>query len=236
MRIEPEISGVGVVLLGDFNPAIFTPAWFALHGLLPESTADNANLQIAHSQVLVFSTEWLNLQVTTDRFAANTQREPHIRVRDLVVRVFKEHLYHTPLRAIGINREVHFRVAGPVEQDRIGRMLAPVEPWGSWREELELDGDHGGMTSLTMAQLRPAGRPPGGQVNVTVEPSVRIDGGRSGIRVSVNDHYAVGSADTEGRTQLMGFLEDGFDSSIRRSDGVIDHIMSLATGREVRAS
>ena len=36
MRIEPEISGVSVVLLGDFNPAIFTPAWFALHGLLPE--------------------------------------------------------------------------------------------------------------------------------------------------------------------------------------------------------
>ena len=35
MRIEPEISGVAVVLLGDFNPAIFTPAWFAMHELLP---------------------------------------------------------------------------------------------------------------------------------------------------------------------------------------------------------
>ena len=51
MRIEPEISGVGVVLLGDFNPAIFTPAWFALHGLLPESAADNAELQIAQSRI-----------------------------------------------------------------------------------------------------------------------------------------------------------------------------------------
>ena len=40
MRIEPEISDVSVVLLGDFNPAIFTPAWFALHGLLPERVAD----------------------------------------------------------------------------------------------------------------------------------------------------------------------------------------------------
>ena len=34
MRIEPEISGVQVVLVGDFNPAIFTPAWFALYRLL----------------------------------------------------------------------------------------------------------------------------------------------------------------------------------------------------------
>ena len=32
MRIEPAISGVEVVLLGDFNPAIFTPAWFAIFG------------------------------------------------------------------------------------------------------------------------------------------------------------------------------------------------------------
>ena len=50
MRIEPEISGVSVVLLGDFNPAIFTPAWFALHDLLPESVADDADLRIAHRQ------------------------------------------------------------------------------------------------------------------------------------------------------------------------------------------
>ena len=42
MRIEPEISGVQIVLVGDFNPAIFTPAWFALYRLLPESVASSA--------------------------------------------------------------------------------------------------------------------------------------------------------------------------------------------------
>ena len=45
MRIDPEISGVGIVVLGSFNPAIFTPAWFALHGLLPKSVADSADLK-----------------------------------------------------------------------------------------------------------------------------------------------------------------------------------------------
>ena len=37
MRIEPETSGVSVVVLGTFNPAIFTPAWFELHGVLRAS-------------------------------------------------------------------------------------------------------------------------------------------------------------------------------------------------------
>lgn len=66
MRIEPEISGVGVVVLGDFNPAIFTPAWFALHDLLPRSVAENAGLQVAHQQVTAFDADWLHLQVTVD--------------------------------------------------------------------------------------------------------------------------------------------------------------------------
>lgn len=231
MRIEPEISGVAVVLLGDFNPAIFTPAWFVMHGLLPKAAADNADLQVAHRQVTAFSTDWLRLQVTSDRFVADTAQAPHIRVRDLVMRVFKEHLTHMPTRAMGINRTVHFRVASFAERDRIGRALAPVEPWGRWGVELGLDGEHGGMTSLTMSQIRPEGRPQGGRINVKVEPSSRIGDGRSGIFVEVNDHYAVHGTDTGGSSQLMGFLDRDFDTSIRRSDGIIDHIMSLAHGQ-----
>ena len=228
MRIEPEISGVAVVLLGDFNPAIFTPGWFAMHGLLPKAAAESADLQVAHRQVTAFSTDWLRLQVTSDRFAADTAQAPHIRVRDLVMRVFKEHLTHTPTRVMGINRRVHFRVGSLAERDRIGRALAPVEPWGRWGVELGLDGEQGGMTSLTMSQIRPEGRPKGGRINVKVEPSTRIGDGRSGVFVEVNDHYAVDGADTGGSSQLMGFLDRDFDTSIRRSDGIIYHVMSLA--------
>ena len=67
MRIEPEISGVSIVLLGQFNPAIFTPAWFMMHAILPKSVEANAKLQIAHPQVTVFASDWLQLEVATDR-------------------------------------------------------------------------------------------------------------------------------------------------------------------------
>ena len=227
MRIQPEIDGVAVVVRGDFNPAIFTPAWFALHGLLPAKAADSAELEIAHPQLTEFSTDWLHLHVTTDRFSADTAQAPHVRVRDIVARVFGELLAHTPLGVIGINRNVHFRTGGSDELDRIGRTLAPVEPWGRCGQELGLDGEHGGMTSLRMSQLRPEGRPPGGQINVTVEPSNRIGRG-SGVYVGVNDHYRIDPADARGRARLMSFLDDNFDASLQRSDAIIDHIMSLA--------
>ena len=120
MRIEPEISSVDVVLLGKFNPAIFTPAWFALHEVLPRGVAENADLKVAHSQLLLFSTEWLQIQVTPDRFQAETQQDPHVRLRDFVIRVFKELLFHTPIEAFGINRSVHFRAPTPAARDRVG--------------------------------------------------------------------------------------------------------------------
>lgn len=232
MRIEPEISGVSVVLLGDFNPAIFTPAWFALHGLLPEDVADNADLRIAHQQVTEFAADWLILQVAVDRFSIETLQAPHIRLRDLVVRIFKEHLHHTPLRAFGINRQVHFRVKSSAERNRIGRTLAPVEPWGAWRQDLGLDDEYSGMTSLTMSQVNPEGRPTGGQINVTVEPSNQISNRRIGVYVRVNDHYAGDNAELETAERLMQLFESSFDTSLERSNGIIDHIMSLAKPKE----
>lgn len=229
MRIEPEISGVAIVLLGNFNPTIFTPAWFAMLGLLPRSAADNADLQVAHGQLCSFSTEWLQLQVTPDRFQAGTQQAPHVRVRDLVLRVFREHLFHTPVRVIGINRDVHFPADSPEARDRLGRILAPVEPWKEIDEKFDPSKADSGLISLTMRQSNPKGRPPGGQINVKVEPSVRIGNGRLGVYVQVNDHYATDDATLDGREQLFDFLEEGFDLSIQNADMVVDHVMSLAT-------
>lgn len=225
--IQPEIDSAEVVVLGDFNPAIFTPAWFALHGLLSENAADSANLEIAGPALTRFSTDWLNFQATSSRFAVDTTQAPHSRVCDLVVRVFRERLDHMPLRALGINRRVHFQVGSLSDRDRIGRTLAPVEPWGWFGEELGSDGEEGGMTSLRMSQVRPKDRPPGGGINVVVEPSNRIGNGRLGVYVSVNDHYETDQSDARGNRQLIDYLERDFDESMRRSDRIIDQIISL---------
>ena len=231
MRIEPETSGVSVVVLGTFNPAIFTPAWFELHGLLPEGVEARAELKVAHAQVTAFTFDWLRLDVVVERLAVATTEAPYVRLCDLVARTFKEFLPHTPLRALGINRDVHFPVQSAAEADRIGRALAPVEPWGDVGRDLGFDGKHGGMTSLTMSQLRPEGRPTGGTVNVKVEPSKRLSPGL-GVFVSVNDHYALEGPSAGTAERLMETLLRNFDESLSRSDRIIDHLMSLASHPE----
>ena len=229
MRIKPEIDGVSIVVVGDFNPVIFTPAWFVLYGLLPESAAASAELAVVHPGLTHFQTDWLSLQVTVDRFSVETLLAPHIRVCDLVVRVFKECLHHVPLRAFGINRNVHFRVRDFDARDRIGRQLAPVEPWGAWAQRLGVSGHQGGMTSLTMRQVMVEGRPVGDHFNVTVEPSSRVEGA-PGVYAGVNDHYTVGGTEQHQSSsgRLMEILEQNFDSSLVYGENIIDHLMSLA--------
>ena len=227
MLIVPEISATSIVLVGHFNPAIFTPAWFELHRLLPEGTAEIASLEVAHAQATAFRAEWLHLNVMADRFSAETVQAPDVRVRDLVLRTFTEHLNHTPLSALGINRSVHYNVQSLQARDRIGRLLAPIAPWGPWAAELGLDGTHGGMTSLTMTQIDPDGRPAGGRINVKVEPSTRVGEGRTGVYVNVNDHYQFDADQPHATEAVIHVVENDFDASVQRSNALIDHIMSL---------
>ena len=97
MKIEPEIAGVSIVLAGHFNPAIFTPAWFGWHGLLPLKLVQSADKNVvAQPQISVFNAEWLNLEVLQRTFKISTTQSPVVRLRDLALRVFREHLPHTP--------------------------------------------------------------------------------------------------------------------------------------------
>ena len=227
MRIEPEIGGVAVVLLGSFNPAIFTPAWFVHRGLLPDRMEEGATLHVAHAEITVFDADWLHLEVRPDRLSANTAQDPYVRVRDLLVRTFGEHVQHTPIRAFGVNRTVHFRVRNMGVRDRIGCTLAPKTVWGAWGKCLEPRGEQGGMTSLTMTQVNPEGRSKGGRLNVTVEPSRKVGNGRDGIFVAVNDHFVVPDSQNDSAAGMVALLAQHFEESRRRSEGIIDHVMSL---------
>ncbi len=234
MRIKPEISGIYVVLNAreSFAPAIFTPAWFELHGLLPDGTSETANLGVSHRQVTVFETDWLNLEVNTNQFIASTNQEPFIRVRDLVLRVFRERLSQTPISALGINRDVHFKVGTAAEREHIGRQLAPLAPWGELGQELRLDELGAGMSSLTMSQHSRHNKTGDGQFNITIEPSRQIAADSTGVYVRVNHHYAIEDAEVDTTSHFMALLADNFETTHRHSDKMIDHIMALASTEE----
>ena len=185
-------------------------------------------MKIAQPQITAFSADWLELHTVTERFSISTTQPPFVRLRDLGVRIFRESLSHTPVHSMGINRQVHFLVSSPDERDRMGRLLAPVAPWGDWGRQLEPDGRHGGMTSLTMTQVNIEGRTPEGLINVTVQPSSRVGKPGTGVYVEVNDHYTVEDRKSRNATShLLDLLENEFEESIFRSEQIIDNLMSL---------
>ena len=226
MRIVPDISGMQVVLLGQFNPAIFSPAWFARNGLLREGVEESAQVQVIHPQIADFTADWLHVQVTNQQFIAETQQAPYSRLRELVVRTFSECVHHTPLTAFGVNRNVHFLASDAEARTRMEKVLVPPGPWSPCRDTLGLDSGHGGMNTVQVSHRRPEGRREGGQINVTVQPSMLVGEGLTGVFVGVNDHFVADQAEGSAR-HLMSVLAAEFNSSRNRSDEIIDHVMSL---------
>jgi len=229
MRIQPENSSVGIVLVGSMNAAIFHPAWFVVNNLLSKSDLDSADVELVHRDLAAFKVgDWLSVRVEPIRFIADSSEPPFVRLSDLVVKTFGEVLTHTPITQMGINRRVHFSVGDEATRNRIGQMLAPQEVWGEWGRSLaEMKNEkHGGMISLTMAQENLDDRE-AGRIRAKVEPSTLIKD-NSGIFVEVNDHYEVSDKkSSDGAARLTGLLGRQFDDSIKRSEWIIDQIMAL---------
>lgn len=227
MRIEPELSETSVVLLGNLNPRIFTPDWFVRNELLRPKDIETAEIEIVHSQVTKFRIDWFQLEVQTERFWVTTSQIP-VQLRDLVVRTFKEFLPHTPLRQLGINRNVHFKVDSFETRTRIGQTLAPPEAWGKWAPMIK-GGEHNkrsGMISIVMQQHMEDDRPKG-YTRTTVQPSTKV-GGELGIYVQVNDHFEVEAPEkVVGSEEVIDLLEMRFEKSVSRSEWIIDQVMSM---------
>jgi hypothetical protein len=228
LRIEPEISGVSIVLRGSFNPSIFQPFWMARQGLITDEAAAAANVSVIHPEISNFAIEpEFILQVQTDRFAINRATAPLVQVADLCSRIFGDILPHTPISTMGINRSVHFSVGSPQERDRIGMMIAPRGPWGFWGEELGSDDPYtsGGLQSMIMINKK-VGNREAGWIQAKIEPSQSIAKGESGIFMEINDHYAFKNTANDA-VAMMTILQNRFDASIAYSDKIIDQIMSL---------
>lgn len=205
-----EIEGISIVLLGDLNPKIIQPSWLAYQGLIAKSEAEAADVKIITPDVSVFKLEWLTLEVTRERYSASTTQSAFFEtVRDLVVGTFSI-LRHTPARAMGINREAHFRVSTVEQWNTLGDRWAPKE---SWKHVLEKPG----LRTLILDSPRPGKHP--GQVRVQVEPSARVD---PGVFCAINDHYAIEKDQIgSGCEILISILRDCWDESMDRSKEII---------------
>lgn len=209
--MQPSIQGHSIVLVGDFNPKIFQPLWFGSEELLRKREADGANIEIVHPEVVIFTLDWLRLEVTRERFSASTTLEAYDEVvRDLVLGTFKL-LRHTPLRKLGINREMHFMIASEDQWHKVGHTLAPKTTWEGLLE-------NPGMRAVVMEEAK---RRDGlkGYIRVYVEPSTKI---YPGVFLRVNDHFeAEDPKNVVGADQMTELLENHWSNSYSRSKHII---------------
>lgn len=164
----PEAENASIVLIGRFNPAIFHPEWFRRHDLLPEeeikAAEEQKNAVLTHSEVAVFQTGWLRLQVLPDRFEASTTRMDMLDpLRDLLIGVFSL-LAHTPARVMGINRQSHFSLPSADEWLRIMGRFSPLDAWNQVltapkHSEVVVVGERPAPFAFIRVRLLPSAQP-----------------------------------------------------------------------------
>ncbi len=216
MDRKPEIQGVSIVFVGSLNPQIFQPAWFFAQGLIRQEEQESAKIEVILPALTSFSTDWLSIQVTPEKFIARTAySRAYEWLRDLALGVFTL-LPHTPLRQLGLNRQYHFRIESDDAWHNIGHRLSPKEPWEAILEQP-------GMKKLTIQGIRPD--PYQGYINVSVEPSVKV---RPGAYVDINDHYeTTNKDDIVDCRELTTILEENWNISLKRSEEIAFSIASL---------
>jgi hypothetical protein len=217
-----EKEGFSIVVLGNFNPTIFQPRWFAVHNLIREDEADAAKVEIIHRDAAIFTTGWLTLQVTEGNFTILTQDPTKsLPLRDLAMGTFKL-LEHTPLAAFGFNGFGHCKAATEESWHAFGHHYAPKDSWEAVLKnagllKLELEGKREGYDDRI--QIRIESSPP----NLVI----------MGIMIAVNQHRditknAQGNDTTtqERNRAFLSGLQNDWDGFLQYAKEARNHLLA----------
>jgi hypothetical protein len=206
--VSELLDRTSIVLKGSFNPTIFQPAWFARHGLLRDTEADEAQVQIVHQQISDFKTGWLQVQATRDRFVAVSLNGGYeAPLLDFVISTFTL-LEHTPLSHLGMNREVQLQFDSIDRWHRFGHTLVPKGPWPKTLK-------NPGLLRVTIQGER---QEPGAFVTVTVTST-----GERRADIDINDHRAA----QEHGPPLLPVLRESWEEALAEGRRIVDDLLGL---------
>ncbi|MDX2143426.1 MAG: hypothetical protein SFV19_08730 [Rhodospirillaceae bacterium] len=221
-----------IVIRGAFNPLIFHPLWFAESQLIGSDEAKKATehngIKILHPDVTIWELDWLNIQVSKERFAATVKAEPYERVHDLVVGAFTV-LIHTPLRLVGINLETVFSAESAKHYHAIGDTLAPKSCWAALLGEFNAEKRAGGLRELVM-EHSPRADGLKGYIRTKVAPTPEDN---FDVLVEVNDHIEVAKepvtpgADPLNARDVLDIIQAHWLTSQKRSQAITDSIQAI---------
>jgi len=220
-----------IVVVGDFNPAIFSPDWLERNKLIGEGDAiaaregSQGRKPLVSHQATTFETDWFTLQVLENQFSLMSKGVLTPAFKDLSIGIFQL-LLHTPVKAVGLNFVGHFKLATQEEQHKIGDVFAPKGIWDTL-----YPGEYSGLEQLTI-RIQRGSRDSGSETNdekrITLQRSHNF---KHGICLSLNDHHDVTSGDDSNLTPaeiVAIIIDEQWEPTWKDSVRVFDQLLSMA--------
>jgi hypothetical protein len=216
----PEIEALNFVILGNFNPMIFHPAWFRSAGLIDEDQQAAAieNKIVVIPELARAKFPHVSIEATQHRLMAFTLHPGHFEIlRDFVKDIFRV-LPHTPVKKLGINLEEHWKYDSEDAWNQFGHKLAPKKTWQSFMNDP-------GLTSLTMLDKKGDSRERVFTVQISSSERVRP----WGVFFQTNYEHTLaaeaGQPSKSGPDLVKGIDED-YSEAVRRGKAAIQHLIN----------
>lgn len=211
-----QIYNLSVVILGDFNPVIIQPFWLSNKKLIREQEAQTAKVEIIHSDIVRYSLDWINIEITKDKLSFSSKQEPFFEpLKDLIISTFSI-LNETPMKAIGINHLKHFAIPDKKRHYKFGDALAPLSNFKDSLNDPRLlnleiieQNRRDGLKGVVRTRIYPS------DLNLKVPYGVAID---------VNDHYDITDVRTTSADEMIKILNEYWISSRKRSEEIIENL------------
>jgi hypothetical protein len=187
MSASYEIFGASIVVLGAFNPPLLSLDWFNKNALVGDGDAGAArgrNDYVVTRQISRFQTDLAVFQVIDSQLSVSAVGPVTPALSDLVLGIF-ELLPDTPVSAMGLNFNSHYKIGDAQTFHKIGDTLAPKKIWNT------IFPDHAaGVAELTIRVQQGSREKNESTLNerrVTMQPSGKIK--PYGVFLQVNHHF-----------------------------------------------
>lgn len=211
-----QAYSLGFVFIGEINPVIIQPFWLASKGLIREAEAKNAKVDLIHNDVVKFSLDWVEIEVTKQRFSVMTSKEPYFEVtRDLVISIF-EILKETPVTQLGIN---HIKSFGFRDEPALYEFANKLTPLNYWDENFE-------EPRLLNLEIIDEKRKDGllGSNRMRITPTDISLGINYGVSFNFNDHFVVSPGDPGRKGEMIKLAASQFKPSMNLVTHVIESL------------
>jgi hypothetical protein len=220
MSIKPEQlerQGVSIVTVGQFNPLLFHPFWFAANDLIRSEEAEAAEIDIIHRQATSFKADWFTLQVDDTKISFESVDPGKFKpLRDLVFGTFAT-IEDANINQFGLNRNLHYQMPSKEAWHAFGHFYTPKDSWSKLLE-------NPGMLSLSITGKRSECEAQA--VTIKIEPSLKV---RPGVYIHVNQHYDLtldNRNKTERASRFLKELKEDWDSFIGYTDTVASQLFA----------